>query len=158
MGATKFHNSMGLYGLLQGWLYLTFCGSCCCSTHFSEEVSKHLFYYVRSEFSQPWLWRLPPSGMSRRVYLMWADVSEKFIASIFRVENPRARNQREQVVADLATSGKLFDWWLSLQPPAHAGSLLADSSTLKMEATRPSETLVHTRTTRRHIPEEGILH
>jgi hypothetical protein len=47
---------------------------------------------------------------------------------------------------------------LHLQPPAHAGSSLADFSTLKMEAIRSSETSVHTRSTRRHIPEDGILH
>jgi hypothetical protein len=41
--------------------------------------------------------------------------------------------------------------------PAHAGSSLADFSTLKMEAIRSSETSVHTRSTRRHIPEDGIL-
>jgi hypothetical protein len=41
---------------------------------------------------------------------------------------------------------------------AHAGSSLADFSTLKMEAIRSSEMSVHTRSTRRHIPEEGILH
>jgi hypothetical protein len=29
---------------------------------------------------------------------------------------------------------------------------------MKMEAKRSSETLVHTRCTRRHIPEDGILH
>jgi hypothetical protein len=46
---------------------------------------------------------------------------------------------------------------LSLQPPAHALSSLADFSILKMEAIRSSETSVHTRTTRRHIPENGIL-
>jgi hypothetical protein len=40
----------------------------------------------------------------------------------------------------------------------HAGSSLADFSTLKMEAIRSSETSVHTRSTRRHIPEDGILH
>jgi hypothetical protein len=45
-----------------------------------------------------------------------------------------------------------------LQPPAHAGSSLADFSTLKMEAIRSSETSVHTKSTRRHIPEGGILH
>jgi hypothetical protein len=43
------------------------------------------------------------------------------------------------------------------QPPAHAGSSLADFSILKMEAIRSSETLVHTRSTWRHIPEDGIL-
>jgi hypothetical protein len=43
-----------------------------------------------------------------------------------------------------------------LQPPAHAGSSLADFSTLKIEATLSSETSVHTRFTRRHIQEDGI--
>jgi hypothetical protein len=48
------------------------------------------------------------------------------------------------------------DW--SLLPPAHAGSSLADFSTLKMEAKRSSEITVHTRYTRRNIPEDSILH
>jgi hypothetical protein len=52
----------------------------------------------------------------------------------------------------------VFDWWLSLQPPAHAGSSLEDFSTLKMEAIRSSEMSVHTISTRLHIPENGILH
>jgi hypothetical protein len=46
----------------------------------------------------------------------------------------------------------------SLQPPAHAGSSLADFSTLKMEPIRSSETSVYTRSTRLHIQEDGILH
>jgi hypothetical protein len=41
---------------------------------------------------------------------------------------------------------------------AHAGSSLADFYTLKMEAIRSSETSVHTRYTRRHIPEDGVLY
>jgi hypothetical protein len=46
-----------------------------------------------------------------------------------------------------------------LQLPAHAGSLLADFSILKMEAIRSSETSVQsTISTRRHTPEDGILH
>jgi hypothetical protein len=44
-----------------------------------------------------------------------------------------------------------------IQPPADAGSSLADFSTLKMDAIRSSETSVHTRTTTRHVPENGIL-
>jgi hypothetical protein len=40
---------------------------------------------------------------------------------------------------------------------AHAGSSLAKFSTRKMEAIRSSETSVHTKTTRRHIPGNGIL-
>jgi hypothetical protein len=51
------------------------------------------------------------------------------------------RNQREQVSA-----------------AAHAGSSLAEFSPLKMEAIPSSETSVHTRSTWRHIPEDGILH
>jgi hypothetical protein len=47
---------------------------------------------------------------------------------------------------------------LSLQPPTHTGSWLKDFSTLKMEMIRSSETSVHTRSTQRHIPEDGILH
>jgi hypothetical protein len=66
--------------------------------------------------------------MWRRVDLVWTDVSKESIASILRV------------------------------PPAHAGSFFADFSTLKMEAISSSETSVHTRSTRRHIPEDGIPH
>jgi hypothetical protein len=51
----------------------------------------------------------------------------------------------------------VFDWLLSLQPPAHAGYSLADFSILKMEEIHSSETSVQTRSTRRHIPEDGIL-
>jgi hypothetical protein len=52
----------------------------------------------------------------------------------------------------------VFDWRLSLQPLAHAGSSLADFYTLQMEAIRSSETSVYTISTRRHIPEDRILH
>jgi hypothetical protein len=45
----------------------------------------------------------------------------------------------------------------SLQPSAHAGSLVADFSALKMEAIYSSETSVETRSTGRHITEDGIL-
>jgi hypothetical protein len=38
-----------------------------------------------------------------------------------------------------------------LQPPAQAGSSFADFSTLKMEAIGSFETLIHTRSTQRHI-------
>jgi hypothetical protein len=46
---------------------------------------------------------------------------------------------------------------VKLEPPAHAGSLLADFYTLKMEAIRSSETSDNTISTRRHIPEDGIF-
>jgi hypothetical protein len=83
--------------------------------------------------------------MWRRVDLVWTDISEERIASIFRVEKSASE--------DPAWAGVS-----KLQPPDHAGSPLADFYTLKMEAIRSSETSVHTRSTRRHIPEDGILH
>jgi hypothetical protein len=58
--------------------------------------------------------------------------------NIWWKKNPRTRNQCEQVAAD----------WL----------LARRFCTLKMEGIRSSETSVHTRSTRRHIPEDGILH
>jgi hypothetical protein len=67
---------------------------------------------------------------------VWTDVLKGHIASILRVE----KSSSEEPV------------W-SLQPPANAGSSLADFSTLKMEAIRSSETSVHTRSTQFHIPE-----
>jgi hypothetical protein len=45
-----------------------------------------------------------------------------------------------------------------MQPPAQAGSSIADFSTLEMEAIRSSETSVHTKSTWRHFPEDSILH
>jgi hypothetical protein len=45
-----------------------------------------------------------------------------------------------------------------LQPPAQVGSSLADFSTLRMEAMHTSETSAHIKSTRRHIPKDGILH
>jgi hypothetical protein len=49
-----------------------------------------------------------------------------------------------------------FGIWL--QPPAHAGSSLADVSTLKMEAIHSYEMSVQPRSTWYHIPEDSILH
>jgi hypothetical protein len=46
----------------------------------------------------------------------------------------------------------------SLQPPADAGSSLADFSALRMQAIRFSETLIQARSTWHHIPEDSILH
>jgi hypothetical protein len=62
------------------------------------------------------------------VDVVWTDVSEERIASIFRVEKSAS------------------------EEPAWAGG-----STLKMQAIRSSETSVYTRSTRHHIPEDGIL-
>jgi hypothetical protein len=78
--------------------------------------------------------------MWHRVDLVWIDVSEERIASIFKVE--KSANEE----------------------PARAGgcrlhdiSSLADFSTLKMEAIRFSETSVHARSTRLHIQETAFF-
>jgi hypothetical protein len=78
--------------------------------------------------------------MWRRVNLMGTDISEERIASIFVVEKSASEEP--------AWSCDMY----RLQPPVQAGSSLADFYTLKMEAIRSSETPVHTRFTRRHIP------
>jgi hypothetical protein len=69
--------------------------------------------------------------MWRCVDLALTDFSEERIASIFRVEKS--------------------------EPPAHAGSPLADFSTMKKEAISSSETSVNVRYTQRHIPEDDIF-
>jgi hypothetical protein len=49
--------------------------------------------------------------------------------------------------------------WRRVDVVDHAGSSLADFSTLKMEAIRSSETSIQSTTsTRLHTPEDGILH
>jgi hypothetical protein len=47
---------------------------------------------------------------------------------------------------------------LQIEATCSRWSSLTDFSSLKMEAIRSSETSVHTRSTRRHIPEDGILY
>jgi hypothetical protein len=80
--------------------------------------------------------------MWSHVELVWTDVSEEGIASIFRVEKSASEEPA----------------WAGQQPPANADSSLADFCTLKTEAIPSFETSVHTRCTRRHIPEDSILH
>jgi hypothetical protein len=54
----------------------------------------------------------------------------------------------------------ICEWGTSLSRwlQTHSGSSLVDFSPLKMEVIRSSETWVHTRCTRHHIPDDGILH
>jgi hypothetical protein len=133
-------------------------------------------------------WRMPSSGMWSRVDLMLTDFSEERVASIFRLEKwrlygPPKRRPTQDLhgshcshLLTLVPRSRIFLPWRwklyvppkhwftqdlkgsTLQPPAHSGSSFADFSTLKMEVIRTSETSAHTRSTRRHIPEDGILH
>jgi hypothetical protein len=52
------------------------------SVQFSSVQSSQLSRKV----SQRWLWRMPSSGMCGCIDPVWTDVSEKCIASLFRVE------------------------------------------------------------------------
>jgi hypothetical protein len=103
--------------------------------HRSENLKSQTFMIVvlfaGFEDSQRRLWRMPSSGTQRRV-IRWlsTEVSEEYVASIFRVKQLLSR------------------WFLA--------QLIF--STLKMEAICSSETSGDTqRTTRRYIPEDGIL-
>jgi hypothetical protein len=74
---------------------------------------------------------MPSSGMGRHVGLVRTDVSVERVASFFEVENRRV-----------------------LTANAFPRSLTA----LQIEARHSSETSILTRTTLRHIPEDGIFH
>jgi hypothetical protein len=78
------------------------------------------------------------------------------LPTVYRIKKVKKRPRSNKRTVDISWS--FFYWWLSLQPPAHAGSSLADFSTLKYEAIRSFETSIHTSSTRRYIPEDGILH
>jgi hypothetical protein len=82
-------------------------------------------------------WRMPSSGMQRRVALVRTDVSEGRIASMIRVTS----------IGYLGTT-------LTLTSDRSTPILV----TIIMEAIRSSESFVFTGATRRNIPEDGILH
>jgi hypothetical protein len=68
-------------------------------------------------------------------------------------------NRKKREADDSGRAAKNNKKTAVLQLPPHAGSSLADFSTLKMEAIRSSATSVQsTISTRRHTPEDGILH
>jgi hypothetical protein len=79
---------------------------------------------------------MPPSRMLRRVGLTRTDVSDEIVASIYRV----------QIISELGTM---------LTVTSRLVHLII--SALKMDAIYSSVTLVLTRATWRHIPEDGIL-
>jgi hypothetical protein len=79
-------------------------------------------------------WDVSPYGFIRN------DVSEERVGSIFRAE-----------LTTLATKSQLVSNRLTLF------LVRVICSTLKMEATRSSETSVYNKPTRRHIPEDEIL-
>jgi hypothetical protein len=78
--------------------------------------------------------------MWRRVGIVQTYISEERVASIFRArETTQAKKSVRRLLTDIFFARVI-------------------SSTLKMEATRSSETSVYNIPTGRHIPEDGILH
>jgi hypothetical protein len=62
-------------------------------------------------FSRRWLWRMPSSGMWCHVVLVWTDVSEKRIASIFRVEKSASEKPGRAGGCRLSHQSKShYDW------------------------------------------------
>jgi hypothetical protein len=64
---------------------------------------------------------------------------------------------KNAILWDVAPCRSRVNRRFGLHPLSYVGSSLADFSPIKMEVIRSSETSVHTRSTQRHIPEDGIL-
>jgi hypothetical protein len=103
------------------------------------------------------------------VKLYWMDTSENAWTSDASDSTEKTAGKYSSLILknsifwDVAPCRSCVNWcfrgmYRHLQPPAHSGSSLMYFSTLKMEAIRSSETSVHTRSTRRHAPEDGLLH
>jgi hypothetical protein len=90
------------------------------------------------------------SGMLRRAALVRTDVSEELSASIIKV----TRIGKLQIQVDCVLFRSVS--WLLVTANVFPWSLIL--VTLIMEALRYTETSVLTRATRRHVPEDAILH
>jgi hypothetical protein len=91
-------------------------------------------------FSRRGLWKIAPSGMWHHVAVVTTDVSEERIVSIIRVE---AMVLFLRSVLQLLVTANLF-----------SSPIL---SALMMEEIRSTETTIPTKTTRSHMPEDGML-
>jgi hypothetical protein len=89
------------------------------------------------------IWRMPSSWMWRCVDLLWTDASEERVTYTFRVEKSAIEEPT---------------WAGGCRLSHQSKTVFSDFSTLKMEAIHSSETSIHTKSTRRRIPEDGILH
>jgi hypothetical protein len=91
--------------------------------------------------------------MWRRVDVLWTDVSEERIASIFRVyESHESWTRVSARQIHPADGHSVYSYLLTL---VHRSWI---SYTMKMEAIRSTETSVNKISTWCHIPEDGILH
>jgi hypothetical protein len=79
--------------------------------------------------------------------LTCAGSASKYMASNYRIAGEQRIGKNLKAIV-----------LILIKVPIHAGFSLAEFSTLKMEAIHSSITSAHTRSTRRHIPEDGIFH
>jgi hypothetical protein len=103
--------------------------------------------FLVSPIHERWRWRMPSSGMLRRVALVRTDVSEEPIVSIIRV----TRIGEVSHLIFLRSVRRLL-----LKANVVPSSQLP--VTLMMETLVSSETSVPTRAAQRNIPEDGIFH
>jgi hypothetical protein len=103
-----------------------------------------------------WLWRMQSSVKWRHVTLVRTDVSEKHITPITRMKG----------FSEVGTTVVVTSYWNKLlrNTVLHllvTANILPTSQilfTIMMEAVRSSETPFYGSATRRHIPENDILH
>jgi hypothetical protein len=135
-----------------GSVYLNFC------VLFSGKLMWSLYYVnCPSQLYTGYVRRMKFDKITKQRFIVFFhnDLSVPLMKSVFLML-PKSSSIAWRQYTVIVPLFRVWKWWM--QPPAHAGSSLADFSTLKMEVIRSSETSVHTGSTRLHILQYDILH